>query len=146
MTTILRFGNVYGPNSSHKTSVIAKFIKNAIDGEECVIFGDGSQTRDFIFIEDLVEAICKAIMSNLGGEILQIATGKETSINEIAQIIQKKMKDKGFFIRLSYSKARHGDIKRNFSDTSKASRTLVWSSKTNIENGIEKTIDYFINL
>ena len=103
-TVALRFGNVYGPGSTHKSSVVAKFIKQAIGGEQCEIYGDGSQTRDFIYIDDLTEAILKAAMyqkepgqpGNLlpWGEVFQIATNKEHTVNEVARMLQTMLNDK----------------------------------------------------
>ena len=71
-TVMLRFGNVYGPGSLHKGSVVAKFIRNAIDGEPLVVYGDGSQTRDFIYIEDLIRAVLLASeVPNVGGKFFK---------------------------------------------------------------------------
>ena len=71
-TVILRFGNVYGPGSLKKTSVVAKFIRNMLANEEIFIFGDGNQTRDYIYIDDIVKAILKAAsIPNVGGEVFK---------------------------------------------------------------------------
>src|SRR5207245_1208344 len=86
-TVVLRFGNAYGPRSGHKQSVVAKFIKQALDGEALEIYGDGAQTRDFIFIDDLVDAIQRAVHAGGGGEIFQIASNRETTVGEIAEFI-----------------------------------------------------------
>jgi UDP-glucose 4-epimerase len=76
-TVCLRFGNVYGPLSGHKDSVVAKFIKHIMEGKPLEIYGDGSQTRDFIFTDDLIKAIrLAAQIDNIGGEIFQIATSR----------------------------------------------------------------------
>ena len=87
-TVALRFGNVYGPLSGHKNSVVAKFIRQAINGETLVIYGDGNQTRDFIYIGDLVRALClSATANNVGGEVFQIATSAETTVGELSQLL-----------------------------------------------------------
>jgi len=88
MTTALRFGNVYGPLSKHKNSVVAKFFKQALAGKTLEIYGDGSQTRDFIYIEDLVNAIMCATRADTAGEVFQIATHKETTVNEVATAVK----------------------------------------------------------
>ena len=146
-TTSLRFGNVYGPLSLHKDSVVAKFIKRALAGKVLQIYGDGSQTRDFIFIEDLLEAILCASKTNLGGETFQIASARETTIEEIAlmlkQILNKKKADLN--VRIEHGKPRLGDVKRNFSDTSKARKYLAWKSKWPLEKGLTATIDWFLD-
>lgn len=145
-TIALRFGNVYGPRSKHKSSVVAKFIKQALNGEVCEIYGDGNQTRDFIYIDDLVKAIIQSSQANIGGEIFQIASSHERTINEIVDIIKKELKKRGLEIRLSYTSPRVGDVLRNYSDTTKAKEILKWHPMVDIEDGISKTIDYFLNL
>jgi len=145
-TVMLRFGNVYGPGSLHKSSVVAKFIRQAMSGETLEIYGDGSQTRDFIYIDDLINAVLLAsIVSNIGGEAFQIATNKETTVDEIADLIVKELSDVGLKdIKLINSEKRLGDVMRNYSDTSKARDLLGWISKTNLQDGIKKTVEYFV--
>lgn len=146
-TISLRFGNVYGPGSVHKNSVVAKFISRALNGEPLEIYGDGSQTRDFIYIDDLVEAIllCSSV-ENIGGEVFQIATNQETTIGEMAQRLVEVLKDKGLKEgAIKCIEQRIGDVKRNYSDTTKARTVLGWQSKTELRIGIENTILYFLN-
>ena len=170
-TVALRFGNVYGPLSGKKNSVIAKFIKNALNGEPLEIYGDGTQTRDFIYIDDLVDAIYKAgtlyhsrpivlshesaascipapISSNsklsLAGEIFQIATNKETTVAEIINILIPILKKSGIEdIRVVNVENRIGDVRRNFSDTTKAREMLGWQCTNALPKGISKTVDWF---
>lgn len=146
-TVALRFGNVYGPGSGHKSSVLARFIRQAIMGETCIIFGDGTQTRDFIFIDDLVDAIFLAATTGaIGGEIFQIATNAEKTVNEVAQTIKTILSSQyGITMKIAYSDPRIGDVKRNYSDTTKAGNILKWYAKTNFKNGVKKTIDWFLN-
>ena len=139
-TTILRFGNVYGPRSKHKSSVVAKFIKQAINGEICEIYGDGKQTRDFIYIDDLLEAILKASEYDKGGEIFQIATNQERTVEEIAEVIQDVLKQYDITMQIEYGEARVGDVKRNFSDVSKAKTELEWEPSWLLNKGIEQTV------
>ncbi len=145
-TVSLRFGNVYGPGSKHKSSVIAKFIRLALDGKPVEIYGDGSQTRDFIYIDDLVDAVVKAGMTeNIGGETYQIATANETTLNELMAILKPALKTKKINLELKYGKKRLGDVMRNYSDTSKAARDLSWNVKTKLSQGIDKTLEWFCN-
>ena len=146
-TVMLRFGNVYGPGSLHKSSVVAKFIRQAINNETLEIFGDGSQTRDFIFIDDLIEAVLLASSTpNLGGETFQIATNQETTIGEIAELLVEALKDAGVEnIKLKNSEKRLGDVMRNYSDTSKAKRMLGWRASCDLKDGINQTVRYFVN-
>jgi UDP-glucose 4-epimerase len=147
-TVALRFGNVYGPGSMHKGSVVAKFIKSALEGSPMEIFGDGTQTRDFIFIDDLVLAIILASrVPGIGGEIFQIATNAETTVAELAQMLLQVMARQGIEnASIFYGRPRPpGDVKRNFSDTSKAGRLLGWQAKNDLRKGLEQTVAYFLN-
>lgn len=143
-TVALRFGNVYGPLSKHKNSVVAKFIKQAFAGETLEIYGDGSQTRDFIYIDDLVQAIMLSVNSNIGGEVFQIATFRETTVNEIAGKIADLMKNRaGIQVNIIHGEQRLGDVKRNYSDISKAEKMLGYSPKFDLDKGLQKTFEYF---
>lgn len=145
-TVALRFGNVYGPGSGHKASVVAKFIKRALRGEDLEIYGDGGQTRDFIYIDDLVAAIRLAVSSkNVGGESFQIATNHETTVKELADFLVEALKQVGVSgPRVVYTEQRLGDVLRNFSDTSKAGRMLGWKCKVMLEEGLQSTVDSFM--
>lgn len=144
-TNCLRFGNVYGPRSKHKSSVVAKFISQAINGEELEVYGDGSQTRDFIYIDDLVNAIMKASNSNKGGEIFQIATGQEVTLNELVKLLTKILDDSiQCKPKIKYGNKREGDVLRNYSDTSKAYSILGWRALTKLEDGLIQTVKDFI--
>ena len=142
-TVVLRFGNVYGSGSSHKSSVVAKFIRQGLRGETCEIYGDGNQTRDFIYIDDLVDAILKAALFDKGGEIFQIATSKEHTVNEVAEILKEELGQKGAILRIEHSSPRKGDVRRNFSDTAKARKYLGWQAEVNLREGIRRTVDWF---
>jgi UDP-glucose 4-epimerase len=144
-TIALRFGNVYGPRSKHKASVVAKFIKLALDSQICEIYGDGRQTRDFIYIDDLIAAIIKACKVHIGGEVFQIATNKESTVNEVAEIIKSQLAKENIQMNLSYGEVRIGDVLRNFSDTSKAKEKLGWEPRQTLEAGIRSTVRYFIS-
>ena len=145
-TVVLRFGNVYGPRSLHKQSVVAKFIKNALKGETLEIYGDGFQTRDFIFVDDLLHAIIKASRIDASGEILQIATNRETTIDEIGEHIVNIMNRlTGRRPKIKHSAPRLGDVRRNYSDISKANRILRWKPQVSLLDGIETTARYIID-
>jgi len=142
-TICLRFGNGYVPRSKHKSSVVAKFIRQALAGETCVIFGDGTQTRDFIYIGDLVRAIRLGMEKDVGGETFQIANGTERTVGEVAALISSALGRRGIEMRLEHDSPRLGDVKRNYSDTRKAARMLGWRGEMSLEQGVEATIDYF---
>jgi UDP-glucose 4-epimerase len=140
-TTILRFGNVYGPRSMHKSSVIAKFIRKALAGEVCKIYGDGTQTRDFIYIDDLVNSILLALKFEGQGEIFQIATGTERTISEIAEILRKELNVHRISMRIEHTDKRLGDVNRNYADISKAKTILGWEPLIELSAGIKKTVE-----
>jgi UDP-glucose 4-epimerase len=146
-TVALRFGNVYGSLSNHKNSVVAKFIRQAIDGEVLEIYGDGGQTRDFIHIDDLIHAIrLAARVDGIGGETFQIAANRETSILELVQGLLPILSSAGIDgVKSVHTESRPGDIRRNFSDTSKASNLLRWQSKVGLEEGLERTVQWFLD-
>lgn len=146
-TVALRFGNVYGPGSMNKDSVVARFIKHAIAGETFEIYGDGNQTRDFVFIEDLMDAILRATQSGVGGEVFQIATHRETSVKGLVSKLTAAFKELApeVTIHTRHTSPRKGDVSRNYSDTSKAKRLLGWSSKWPLKRGLASTVEWFLN-
>ena len=153
---VLRFGNVYGPGSGRKNSVVAKFIKQSLDGETSEIYGDGTQTRDFIHIDDLIDAIRKAAnpkavdrqsssLTKPWGETFQIATNREHTVNEIAETLKSELALRyEIDMKMKYGEPRRGDVKRNFSDTSKAWNIMRWKADVDLKEGIQKTIKWFI--
>lgn len=145
-TTALRFGNVYGPGSAHKESVVAKFIRRALAGEALEVYGDGSQTRDFIFIDDLIEAIRLSLqVPAAAGEIFQIAAGYETSLGEMLDTLLAVLAGEGIEgVRVTYTTPRRGDVARNCSDTAKARAILGWSAQHGLEDGLTRTVRWFL--
>jgi len=144
-TVALRFGNVYGPLSIHKNSVVARFFKQALAGETLEIFGDGRQTRDFIFIEDLVQAIMLSSETHRGGEVFQIATHRETTVNEIAQKIGSIVERyTGKSVTIIHGESRIGDVRRNYSDITKSRKILGYWPRYDLDRGLEETFVYFV--
>lgn len=146
-TVILRFGNVYGEGSRHKQSVVAKFIKQALDGECLEIFGDGTQTRDFIHISDLTDAILRAAtVPDVGGETFQIATARETTVSEMTDaLIEALRAESQTEPETFFGPKRDGDVMRNYSDTIKARERLGWAAQVTLEDGLRRTIRYFLD-
>jgi UDP-glucose 4-epimerase len=144
-TVCLRFGNVYGPRSKKKSSVVAKFIRQALNRETCEIYGDGTQTRDFLYIDDLVRAVLLSMEKDVGGETFQIATGMECTVGEVAELISQALARRGIKMNIKHGEPRLGDVKRNFADTSKARNMLGWQPEVDLEAGIERTIEYFLS-
>ena len=144
-TIALRFSNVYGPGSDHKNSVVAKFIKQAIDGQQLEVYGDGNQTRDFIYIEDLIQAIyLAATLDKIGGEIFQIATNTETTVNNLVDMLVPILAEAGFHdVKVHNKPSRAGDVMRNFSDISKAEKMMGWMANMELSDGLKRTMKWF---
>jgi UDP-glucose 4-epimerase len=146
-TVALRFGNVYGPLSDHKSSVVAKFIRRAMKGKTLKIYGDGQQTRDFIHTDDLTRAIVlAATQPNVGGEVFQIATNSETTVNELARRLVPILRKEGGLedVTVVHTDPRKGDIRRNYSDTSKAEEMLDWRAAVELDDGLRRTTRWFL--
>jgi UDP-glucose 4-epimerase len=144
-TVALRFGNVYGPGSGHKHSVVAKFIRRALAGQPLEIYGDGTQTRDFVFIGDLIDAIRRAAASTAAGEVIQIATERETTVGDIAERIGRLVDGAGLGpVTVIHMAPRVGDMKRSYSDIAKARRLLGWSPRTSLDEGLRQTLEWFL--
>jgi UDP-glucose 4-epimerase len=138
----LRYFNVYGPRQDPKSeyaAVIPRFIERALKGEEMTIFGDGRQSRDFIYVEDVVQANLKALESNCQG-IFNIGSGRRTTVNELAHLIGKLLRRE---VRTVHLEAREGDVKDSLSDIGKASRAFGFAPKYDIEDGLRATIDWY---
>ena len=145
-TVALRFGNVYGPLSGHKNSVVARFIKRATNSEALEIYGDGTQTRDYIFIGDLVRAIKLSVTTEgVGGETFQIATNAETTVRELTDRLIPALAEAGVKdVEVRYTDARRGEVRRNFADTSKAKRLLGWQAEMDLDEGLRRTVAWFM--
>lgn len=138
----LRFANVYGPrqNSRGEAGVVAIFLDKILNNQQPVINGNGKQTRDFIYVDDVVKAVILAMNSKKIG-IFNIGTGKETDINEIFDKI-KRITGSGY--KKEYSSKKPEEQKRSCLDYSKAGKELNWEPKYNIEQGLEETTKWFI--
>lgn len=145
-TVALRFSNIYGPGSTRKTSVVAAFCRNAVNGENLTVYGDGGQTRDFIFIDDIVSAIVRAAAApGIAGELFQIATSRETTVLEIAEKVRVCCAEAGLAVpEVNLQAARQGDVLRNFSDTTKAREVLGWQADHTLQEGVGVTLQSFI--
>lgn len=144
-TVALRFGNVYGPDSDHKSSVVATFVRRALVGEPLQIHGDGDQTRDFVFVDDLVQAILKAsTVPAVGGHLFQIASARETTIGELADLLSRVLAERGIGpVAIERGPPRPGDARRSYADTSKAARLLGWRPTVPLEEGLRQVVDWF---
>ena len=134
----LRFANVYGPRqeASLEGGVIAIFLTQLAAGEETTIFGDGEQTRDFIYVGDVVRGVLAAAQH--GGGVYNIGTGIETSVNELHATCRRVT---GIDRRPAYAAARPGEIRRSVTDPALAARELGWRAEQSLEDGLRLTWD-----
>jgi UDP-glucose 4-epimerase len=142
-TVPLRFSNIYGPFSYHKGSVIAKFCRQVQARRELTIYGDGEQTRDFLFVEDLCRAISLAMTAQVPfGEPIQLGTGKETTINALVGHLRQVV-GADQFPPLRQVPARPGEVQRNFMNISRAWKYLHFAPATDLAAGLRKTWQWF---
>ena len=137
----LRYGNVYGPrqNPHGEAGVVAIFAKKLLKGEQPIINGDGTQTRDFVFVKDVVAAN-RAALKQDEKVILNIGTGKETDVNTIYDHLVKAVKVVG---KRSHGPQKRGEQKKSCLDSSLAKATLGWNSEISLETGLLETVAYF---
>jgi UDP-glucose 4-epimerase len=140
-STALALANVYGPRQDPhgEAGVVAIFAGKLLRGETPVIFGDGAQTRDFVFVDDVVDAFVRA--SDRGGGLLfNIGTGKETSVVELYTAMARLVKHKG---KARHEPARIGELARSALDPARAEMHLGWKPWTSLDEGLSRTLDHF---
>ncbi len=138
----LRYFNVFGPKqdkNSQYAAVIPNFITALLEGEQPIIYGDGEQTRDFIYIRDVVNANIKAAESDYNG-IINVASGKKTTINELYKIISETL---GSNIEPKYLPERKGDIKHSLADVNNMKKIDYKVNLNDFENQLKETINWF---
>jgi UDP-glucose 4-epimerase len=141
-TVALRFSNVYGPLSAHKTkNAVPSFISLALRGQDLLIYGDGSQTRDFIYVEDLCEGILHSVTTDdISGEVFQLGTSIETSILEIAEIVRDVAEAD---VAINFEPRRAGEVYKSRVDISKATRLLGFNPKIDVKEGLARTAAWY---
>jgi nucleoside-diphosphate-sugar epimerase len=145
-TVALRYFNVFGPRqdpSSPYSGVLAKFITQMLNGQQPTIFGDGEQSRDFTYIDNVVEAnllACKAPASQVAGKVFNVATARRVTLNETFNALQKLTSYSGSPI---YAAERGGDIKHSLADISSAEAHLGYKPKVSFEDGLRETVDWY---
>jgi UDP-glucose 4-epimerase len=144
-TVCLRYFNVFGPNqdpSSDYAAVIPAFIRRMKSGEPPVIYGDGNQTRDFTYVENVVHANMLASQVNgIAGEVFNIGCGNGVSVNELAETLCGIM---GFQGKAVHADPRPGDVLHSQADIGKARKVLGYTVRAGFRKGLEKTVDYFV--
>lgn len=143
--TIVRFFNAYGPRQDFGDSgfVVSVFLKNALSGKPLMIFGDGRQTRDFVYVNDNVRLTFEAFLNDeINGKPMNIGSGKSIHIIDLANEIKKFMAD----IKVVYKPFRQkGEIKYRTPDVSFMKKMLKDEPKVNLNNGIKQTLEYLKN-
>ncbi len=138
---ILALGNVYGPRQDPhgEAGVVAIFSSQMLEGHRPVINGDGEQARDYVFVDDIVDAFARA--GEIGGGVrLNVGTGIPTTVNELYGLIAQQA---GYDGSPEYGPAKEGDLARSVIDASAAKAHLGWESWTDLEAGIAKTVQAF---
>lgn len=135
----LRFSNIYGPHSRRKGSVVAAFIKAIRKEGEIVVYGDGEQTRDYLFVSDLADGIVKAIEAGAAG-VYQLGFGAPTSVNRLIAILKEVA---GREFKVTYLPTRAGEILHTHCDIGKARREISYDPRTTLEDGVKKTWAWF---
>lgn len=145
-TVALRYFNIFGPRqdpTSPYSGVLAKFITQMLRGEQPTIFGDGQQSRDFTYVENVVNAnllACKAPASEAAGQMFNIAVGKRTDLNETFRVLKKLTGHPG---EVKYGPERAGDVKHSLADLSRAEKHLGYKPTVDFEEGLRRTIEWY---
>ena len=145
-TVCLRYFNIFGPRqdpSSQYSGVLAKFALQMLKAEPPTIFGDGTQSRDFTYIDNAVSAnllACKAPAADIAGKVFNCATGKRADLNQTFQILKKLTGYKG---EAKYGPERSGDIKHSLADLSRAEKYLGYKPQVEFEEGLRRTVEWY---
>jgi UDP-glucose 4-epimerase len=140
----LRYFNVYGPRMDihgKYTEVLIRWMERIAAGQPPLILGDGSVTMDFVYIEDVARANILALQSNVTDDVFNVASGTETSLNELATALLKAM---GSDLRPEYGPERQvNPVSRRLADTTKAARLLGFRARVGLEEGLTRLVDWW---
>lgn len=148
-TVALRYFNVFGPRQdadSEYSGVIAKFIRMMSENKKPTIFGDGEQSRDFTFVENVVAAnllACRAPGEQVAGQAFNIGSGAQTTVNQVYRTLQKLL---GFRSDPIHAPARAGEIRDSYADISLANEKLGYVPRVAFEEGMKRTVEWFVNI
>jgi UDP-glucose 4-epimerase len=140
----LRLANIYGPrqNPAGEAGVIAIFCHRLVRGEECIVNGDGEQTRDYVFVGDVADAVSRAIAQPDVTGVLNVGTGVETTVNELYRQLATAA---GVKRPARHAPPRPGEQRRSVLDASRATRRLGWTPLVRLDAGVSQTLAYFQN-
>lgn len=145
-TVALRYFNIFGPRqdpTSPYSGVLAKFITQMLRGEQPAIHGDGTQSRDFTFVENVVHANllgCKAPAHEVAGRVFNVATGTRIDLNEMFRVLKKLT---GYPGDVKHGPDRAGDVKHSLADLSRSEKHLGYKPQVNFEEGLRRTVDWY---
>ncbi len=145
-TVCLRYFNIFGPRqdpSSQYSGVLAKFTMQMLKGEPPIIFGDGSQSRDFTYIDNAVSAnllACSAPATEVAGRVFNCATGKRADLNQTFEVLKRLTGYKG---EVKHGPERAGDIKHSLADLSRAEKCFGYKPQVEFEEGLRRTVDWY---
>jgi UDP-glucose 4-epimerase len=134
----LRLANVYGPRqrAEGEAGVVAIFTQRLLSGRPCVIYGDGEQTRDYVYVGDVADAVSAALASSAAG-VVNVSTSRETSVNALYARLCAAV---GITRAAEYAPARPGDVRRSALDHRLARTVLGWSPRTSLDEGLARTV------
>ena len=140
-SVVLRYANVYGPrqNPHGEAGVVAIFCERLLDGKQPVIYGDGEQTRDYVFVEDVVRANVLAVDYGTSGTF-NVGTSVETNVNELFRGIRDLIDDS---VEEVHEKGRPGEQRRSVLDYSYSERELGWKPQVELDEGLSRTVEWF---
>lgn len=139
----LRFANAYGPWSAHKTSAVPAFVKAYLAGGPLTLRGTGRQTRDFVYLDDVVGAIVACLDAPealIAGEVFQVGTGRETSLHDLIELL---FEVGGGRVNIAQLEPSPGDVARNVSDISKLRSVLGYEPAVALRDGLARTVEWF---
>jgi UDP-glucose 4-epimerase len=145
-TVSLRYFNIFGPRqdpTSQYSGVLAKFITQMLRGEQPTIFGDGSQSRDFTYIDNAVSAnllAAHAPAANVAGQVFNVATGRRVDLKETFALLKKLT---GYSGKVNYGPEREGDIKHSLADIARAEKALGYQPEVDFEEGLRRTVEWY---
>lgn len=137
----LRYANVYGPRQDPygEAGAVAIFTQKMLNGEQSIINGTGKQTRDFVYVEDAVEAHMAVLQGNASG-VFNVGTGQETSVNQLFRFLSELTKSN---VKEVHGPEKKGEQQRSCLDYSHIHKTVEWESRMSLLEGLEKTVEYF---
>ena len=142
-SAVMRFANVYGPYSTRKGSIVAHLFRQILAGEPITIYGDGSQARDFVFVDDLCDGIVEAMDVKASG-IFHLGSGSPTSLTELLEKVGRVI-GPDWPLEVRYAPWRAGEVRRTHTSIAKAARAFRYSPKTGLEAGLQATWQWFLD-